>query len=135
MKIGLKRSSIASADQASFRIEFGKFRGKSDRSLEPVVWTLGDDGWSVEQDEDSLQDRIVTAIEWLRFTSQSEAARALNVDKSTVSRAMQKLHASGRYTKDGAITKFGQAKELRANPELTIEDSEVVAESDDEDDF
>jgi len=135
VKIGLKRSSIASPERASFRIEFGKFRGKSDRSLEPVVWTLGDDGWSVEQDEDSLQDRVVAAIESLRFTSQSEVAEALNVNKSTVSRTMQKLHASGRYTKDGAITKFGQAKGLRANPELTIEDSEVAAESDDEDDF
>lgn len=129
--IGLKRSKLAPPERASFRMEFEKFRGKANASLEPVVWSLSDVGWDVERDEESLEDRVVAAIESLKYTSQTEIARALGVDKSTISRTMQRLNASGRYSKDGAITKFGQAKELRMHPELVIE--EYVPDG--EDDF
>jgi IS30 family transposase len=77
------------------------------------VWTLEATGWSVQDDEDSLDDKVRKAILSLKFASASEVAKALDVHKSTISRIIDRLDVTGDLKRPKVAEAFDTAKAHR----------------------
>lgn len=120
VKLGLRRPKVSKPDTASFIAEFGKLRTKgADSVSRPRVWTLGADGWAVEDDEDTADERVIAALETVRYVNQQELAKALGMSQPTISRALKKASVTGRKRKEEIDRLFIEARTLRradANP-------------------
>lgn len=122
--LGLKRPKVVAPGEACFHTEFTKFRGKGDHRLEARKWTLGDFGWEVSDCEadEPKEDPVYIALKSLEFTSQTEIARKLAMDKATVSRRLKRFKAMG-VLKDREMEEcFQKAKDLRNEKPDTLED-------------
>ncbi len=113
VKLGLQKPKVEKPGTASFITQFGKFRGRGDDSLRPRVWTLGDFGWTVEDDTGTVDDRVVAALKTLQFGNQSELAKGLGMAQGTVSKALKRAAVSGFIKEQEVGMCFGKAKELR----------------------
>jgi len=85
-KLGLHRPAVSKPGSASFVTTFGKYRGKGDDSLRSRVWSLGEDGWTVEDDAESVMEKVIAALQTLKYINQKELAEALGMSQPTVSR-------------------------------------------------
>ena len=116
VKLGLHRPKVSKADTASFIAEFGKLRTKgADSVSRPRVWTLGASGWTVEDDEDTADARVMEALKTLKFVNQRELGDALGMSQPTISRALRKAATSGETSREHIGRLFNQAKELQAD--------------------
>jgi len=109
--IGLKKPAVAREDVASFTLTWPKMRKRGAEGIRrPRVWTLEAGGWAVQEDEDSLDDKIKRAILSLKFASASEVADMLGVNKSTVSRAIDRLDVNGELKRPKVKEAFDTVK-------------------------
>lgn len=114
VKLGLKRPPEGRTDVASFVADFGKLRTRVvDSVSRPRVWTLGDRGWTVRDDEDGAVGRVMDALRTLNYVNQTELAEALGMAQSTVSRALKKYAVTSQSAKDSIRRMFIEARELR----------------------
>lgn len=113
--LGLKKPSVPKTGEARFVAEFGKFRGKGDERLQAREWSLAEDGWSITEalPEDPKSDSVYKALKSLRFKSMVEIAKELGVNKSTVSRRIQRLIAHGALKKDEHFEIFDMVREIQ----------------------
>ncbi len=118
--LGLTPPKLARTGRASFVTHFTKFRGKGDVRLDPRQWILCDTGWEVTiaEPEDSSEDQIVIALRTLDFVNQAEIATALGLNKSTVSRRLEKAIAKSWLTAKEIEDYFSSAKGLRDSAAL-----------------
>lgn len=114
VKLGLKRPKVSQADTASFIAEFGKLRTRgADSVCRARVWTLGERGWNVEEDEDTAETRVLDALRTLRFVNQKELGEALNMSQATISRTLRKVIATQTVKKDELDRLFIEARKMR----------------------
>jgi hypothetical protein len=125
VKLGLKRPPVTKEGCASFIASFGKFRGKGNDTLRPRVWTLGDNGWSVEDDAEGQEARIVDALRTLQFVNQNELAKALGMSQPTVSRSLRRSAALGTIKADEVERLFIKAREMRREDRTPFDDPEL----------
>lgn len=134
-KLGLQRPSVSKPGSASFVTSFGKFRGKGDDSLRPRVWSLNEDGWTVEDDAESVAVKVIEAVRTLKYTNQQELAAALGMSQPTVSRTLKHAVALGQPKKEQLENLFIQARQLRAAEKSGFEETFDGTESDTVEDF
>jgi putative DNA primase/helicase len=102
--INLKRPiDYNPSEGASFEIHFEKARGFSGDDAEPLSCRLGHDehnnlAWLYSRLEDTTFDKVVTLIN--ENLSQAEIASELDINKSTVSRHVQKARLQGLIKED-----------------------------------
>ena len=113
VKLGLQRPSVSKPGSASFVTTFGKYRGRGDDSLRSRIWALGEDGWTVEDDAESVAERVITALRTLKYVNQKELAEALGMSQPTVSRTLTQAAALGNPKKEQIDNLFVQARQLR----------------------
>ncbi|THF58853.1 AAA family ATPase [Ollibium composti] len=128
VKLGLQRPAVSKPGSAAFVTTFGKFRGRGDDSLSPRTWSLSEAGWSVEEDADSVNGRVVAALETLRYVNQAELAKALGMSQPTVSRALTRAAALGAPRKDEVERLFIKAREMRRAEKDPFADTAEPAE-------
>jgi hypothetical protein len=131
--LALKQPPVIKEGTASFITSFGKFRGKSDDTLRPRVWTLGDSGWTVEDDAEGQEGRILDALKTLRYVNQQELAAALGMSQATISRSLRRSAVLGTAKKDETDRYFIKAREMRREDQGRFDDHEG-AEADPNDD-
>ena len=115
VKLGLQRPAVSKPGSASFVTEFGKFRAKGGDSLSPRIWSLGEGGWTVEEDAESATSKVIDAVRSLKYVNQNELAEALGMSQSTVSRTLKRAVALGQPRQEELDRLFIQARELRAS--------------------
>ncbi|MBL6082287.1 AAA family ATPase [Belnapia sp. T18] len=94
--MGLNKPQEAPMGQASFSLEFTKFRAKSNQLLAPRVFTLDGSKWHVSEDEGNEALRPVRAIQSGRFATQQDAGLSIGIqDKTKVSRLLAQAYAKG----------------------------------------
>lgn len=123
--LGLRRPPVVKEGSASFIASFGKFRGKGNDTLRPRVWTLGDAGWAVEDDDGGQDGRIIDALKTLRYVNQQELAKALGMSQPSVSRSLKRAAALGTIKQDEIDRLFIKAREMRREDRSPFEDLEV----------
>lgn len=134
-KLGLQRPAVSKPGSASFVTSFGKFRGKGDDSLRPRIWSLNEDGWTVEDDAESVTAKVIEALRTLKYTNQKELADALGMSQPTVSRTLTQAAALGQPKKEQIDNLFIQARQLRVAEKNGFVETFGETEDDPKDDF
>ncbi|MHA6689405.1 AAA family ATPase [Devosia sp. A449] len=114
--IGLQKPSVAPHGKACFTLEFTKVRAKGNDTTTSRIWTLQENGWDIAEDETQLDNRVLAAVQSMKFPTQQDIADHLGEQPPQVTRAKKRLIAKGQITADGWAQCLGKAKELRDNP-------------------
>ncbi|GGL71070.1 AAA family ATPase [Wenxinia marina] len=124
--IGLKKPSIARPGQASFVLEFGKYRAQGDHSLDTQTWTLDGGRWvtSAHLPDDPAENPFFKALKSGRYVSHAEIGRALGVNRSTALRRVNAICAMGHLSRAEVNELFRRAKDLRELDETPDDDLE-----------
>ena len=130
VKLGLHKPKVSRPDVASFITHFGKKRTKGDDSTSnPKVWTLTDFGWTVEDVEGVVDNRVVEALKSLEYVNQSELAGALGITQGAVSKALKKAAELGQPKKEEIDRLFTAARKLRLEEADPFEDPDTDADA------
>lgn len=114
--LGLLKANDPREDRrnsAGFTIQADKFRARRDDTMETRKAFLVDDQWEIDGLEDLQATRIVQALRQRCYTTQTEIAEAIGVNKATVSRAMKRAIALGMVTEKERDECFKAAEVLR----------------------
>ena len=113
---------------AAFKMTLEKFRGLPDERTDPRVFSLDPetDRWHIQASEDEKFAKYLDALRSYKYSSGSELAEGLEVNKSTVSRALVQMKA------DGVISELEikQCYSTATNLSKSDEDVELMLESD-----
>ena len=111
--LGLKKPSVPVHGRASFVATFSKFRAQGNQSTSPRTWTLGETGWTVEEDPEDELVATLRAIQSLKFSTQKDLATHFGITEGAMSKRINRLVASGQITRDGVKDALGRAGKLR----------------------